>query len=257
MKSLMKMNTIFSKKNIVDDLQNLNMARTGIITCINPHSLVTALSDLVFYKAILNSDYVLLDGIGAYFYSKAFRLNANRITGSDYFSYWRSNLSNGRKVLFIGSTNATLRKIKQRLERECPHISSCEVFSPGFKEVFTTEDIRDWQKKIDLTKFDVIFLGLTAPKQEKLAILLRSYLLKDTLIVNIGAVFDYYAGTKAPPPKILRKLGLEWCYRLYLEPRRMYKRIFVTGAYFSFLFILNSMRNKIGSSGSDRHFEGE
>ena len=70
-------------------------------------------------------------------------------------------------------------------------------------------------------------------------------------------MFDYYAGTKAPPPKILRKLGLEWCYRLYLEPRRMYKRIFVTGAYFSFLFILNSMRNKIGSSGSDRHFEGE
>ncbi|MDB0015526.1 WecB/TagA/CpsF family glycosyltransferase, partial [Amylibacter sp.] len=217
MKHLIKINTIFNNRNIVCDVDDLDSNLCGVVSCINPHSLVTSLFDSDFFDAINKSDHLLIDGVGAYVYGKVLNIKCKRITGSDFFDYLRLNRCAGKKVLFLGSTDNTLRQIQVNFQRECQGLVCCDLFSPSFKSSFTKHDVLDWAKKIDFEKYDFIFLGLTAPKQEKLSLLLSSFIRPDALIVNIGAVFDYYSGVKPSPVKVIRFLGLEWLHRFFLE----------------------------------------
>ena len=105
------------------------------------------------------------------------------------------------------------------------------MYSPPFKEVFSEEENRAMIEAVNRAGPDVLWVGMTAPKQEKWI-----YQNKDRLNVKfigaIGAVFDFYAGTvKRPHPWFLDH-GLEWLPRLLGEPRRLWKRMFVSAPLF-------------------------
>ena len=80
---------------------------------------------------------------------------------------------------------------------------------------------------------DVLFIGMTAPKQEKWAHE-HKHLLQAKIICSIGAVFDFYAGTVQRPAKIWIDLGLEWFVRLLHEPKRMWRRYLYYGPVFAY-----------------------
>jgi N-acetylglucosaminyldiphosphoundecaprenol N-acetyl-beta-D-mannosaminyltransferase len=117
--------------------------------------------------------------------------------------------------------------------------------SPPYKTEFTFEDNAIMVEAINSFRPDVLFIGMTAPKQEKWAY--QHYNKLDTgHICCIGAVFDFYAGTIQRAPKWIIDLGLEWFFRFLKEPRRMWRRYLIGNTEFIWLIIKEKItRHKI------------
>lgn len=166
--------------------------------CLNPHSFEEAQKDPLFHKAILNADLVVPDGIGVVLASKILGGSiSERITGFDIFAGLTS-VMNARKDLscfFLGSTEQNLSVIKEKMDVEFPHVRIAGCYSPPFKKEFDDEDNQQMIKIINKEKPDVLWVGMTAPKQEKWIYTNKEKLESVKFIGAIGAVFDFYAGT--------------------------------------------------------------
>jgi len=207
------------------------------IACTNPHSLVVARSDPYFTEALKKADILLPDGIGIVLAAKILGVNlTERVAGSDLFLGLsdKANKEGGLRYFFLGSTQEVLDKITARLSKEYPNITICGVLSPPFKPEFSDDDNREMIDIINRAKPDVLWVGMTAPKQEKWI-----YKNKDQLDVPvmgaIGAVFDFYAGTIKRSPEWACRMGLEWLPRLLREPKRLFKRNFVSSPLFLYM----------------------
>jgi N-acetylglucosaminyldiphosphoundecaprenol N-acetyl-beta-D-mannosaminyltransferase len=116
---------------------------------------------------------------------------------------------------FLGASESTLEKMKSRAAKEYPNVR-VEYFSPPFKAEFSDEDSRLMLEKVNSFKPDVLFVGMTCPKQEKWSYKFRDQI-DSKLTCNIGAVFDWYAG-KNPIAPIWWKLRLAWLKRAIDRP---------------------------------------
>lgn len=204
-----------------------------IFACANPHSLVVAQADEAF-KADLNSaDHVVADGVGVTLMAKVAGVQVGpRITGTDYFFAVMHALDRrgGGRVFFFGSSQNTLNVVAKRMMREFPRLRLCGVLSPPFG-VWTAEENATMVKEMKVAQPDVLWVGLTAPKQEKW-VADNCGDLDVPVIGSIGAVFDFFAGTHPRAPRWMCKCGIEWVYRLIKEPRRMWRRNFVSSPKF-------------------------
>lgn len=214
------------------------------IACINPHSYVVAQSDPYFNQALKKADILLPDGVGIVLAAKILGVDlTERVAGSDLFLGLsaKANTEGGLKYFFLGSTEYVLDKMSKRMKKEYPNIKVCGVLSPPFKTEFSDYDNKKMIDVINEARPDVVWVGMTAPKQEKWI-----YQNKDKLDVPvmgaIGAVFDFYAGTVKRSPDWACKMGLEWLPRLLREPRRLFKRNFISSP----LFLLAVFKQKIG-----------
>jgi N-acetylglucosaminyldiphosphoundecaprenol N-acetyl-beta-D-mannosaminyltransferase len=198
------------------------------LNTINPHSYCIAKSDLKFKNALKSSDVLLPDGIGIVWACKwLLNKRISKISGSDLHDFMlQYALNNSLKIFYMGSSRDTLEKIKSRINSEYP---SLEVgfYSPPFSIEFSTEENSEIISSINSYSPDILFVGMTAPKQEKWV-----FDNKNKISVNaiccIGAVFDFYSGTIKRPHPFWIKMGLEWFIRLIKEPRRLAQRNFVS-----------------------------
>lgn len=233
--------------SVEEGLEYIKQKKSGhYMACINPHSVVVARNDRDFQAALHDADILLPDGAGIVLASKILGLGIkNRVAGSDYFHELsrRANLEGNIKYYFLGSTEAVLNKINERMKIDYPNIEVCGMFSPPFKDVLSSEDNMDIISQINEAAPDVLWVGMTAPKQEKW-IHQNIEKLNVQLIGAIGAVFDFYAGTKKRAPEWVCQLGLEWLPRLIREPKRLFKRNFVSSP----LFLLMVFKEKINGS---------
>jgi N-acetylglucosaminyldiphosphoundecaprenol N-acetyl-beta-D-mannosaminyltransferase len=143
--------------------------------------------------------------------------NIEKIAGQDCFDYLLEHGNkNGWKVFFLGSSEGTLAKIRSRVNKEYPQVK-VETFSPPFKNEFSKEDNQQMINVINAAKPDVLFVGMTAPKQEKWAYQHRD-LVNARILCTIGNVFDWYAGNSKRPAQIWVKLRLEWLVRIFHRP---------------------------------------
>ena len=126
-----------------------------------------------------------------------------------------------QKVYFLGSSETNLKKIKQKAKIEYPNIK-VETYSPPFKPEFSDDENQAILNSINEFKPDVLFVGMTCPKQEKWAIKHREKL-NANLVICIGNVFDWYAGTQKAIHPIWFKLRIGWLVRIFLRPE-VFKR---------------------------------
>lgn len=119
---------------------------------------------------------------------------------------------------FYGSTPTTIEKMKMRVAFEYPGVKIVEAVSPPFQPI-EKYDIDKLAAEINQLSPDFFWVGLGAPKQERLMALLQPKLHK-TICIGVGLVFEYYAGTVKRAPKWVRKLGLEWFIRTLQQPKR-------------------------------------
>jgi N-acetylglucosaminyldiphosphoundecaprenol N-acetyl-beta-D-mannosaminyltransferase len=198
-----------------------------LISTINAHSYNVAKGDQYFLEALNGSDIILLDGIGIVLGYKLFNKKVKKIAGADLFHYEMKRLQkiNG-SCFFLGSSEATLLKISEKISFEFPAVS-VQSYSPPYKPVFTAEDNEAMILAVNSFQPDVLFIGMTAPKQEKWAYE-HFNSLQAKHVCCIGAVFDFYAGTVNRPPKWMINMGLEWLGRLIKEPKRMWHRYLVS-----------------------------
>lgn len=227
--------------NILGSREELSRLPEGklLINTINAHSYNTAQKDAMFAEALMNGDVLIPDGasiVKACRWIKAKSQPKERIAGWDLFVHEMERVNNEnegakKKVMFLGSSNNVLALIKARAEKDYPNIEVI-TFSPPYKPVFSDEDNRMMIVSINNTKPDLLWIGMTAPKQEK-----WTYEHWNELNINchagtIGAVFDFYAGTIQRAPMWWQEHSLEWLYRLLKEPKRMWRRYLIGNILF-------------------------
>jgi N-acetylglucosaminyldiphosphoundecaprenol N-acetyl-beta-D-mannosaminyltransferase len=209
-----------------------------VFACANPHSLVTAQSDAAFRAALERASLVVIDGIGVSIMATLAGMEAaKRITGTDYFFAVMNALEKrgGGRVFFFGSSQAVLDRIAARMQREFPQLTLCGAVSPPFGS-WSGEENAAMVARINAARPDVLWVGMTAPKQETWVDENRPALTAP-VIGSIGAVFDFYAGTHHRAPQWMCDIGIEWLYRLVREPRRMWRRNFVSAPKFGALVL--------------------
>lgn len=206
-----------------------------LINTINAHSYNTALKDKLFAEALQRGDALIPDGasiVMACRWLKAKSQPEERIAGWDLFVMEMERLNRkGGKCFFMGSSEKVLGLIKERTKTVYPNIT-VETYSPPYKPEFSEEDNRAIIEAINRADPDLLWIGMTAPKQEK-----WTYTHWDELKIHchtgtIGAVFDFFAGTVERAPEWWQKHSLEWLYRLLKEPKRMWKRYIIGNTLF-------------------------
>lgn len=215
-----------------------------LINTINAFSYDNARKDVLFSEALQKGDVLIPDGISIV---KACRfLNAKsqpkeRIAGWDLFVYEMEKLNRvGGKVMFLGSSDAVLNLIRHRVAEKYPKIE-VDTYSPPYKPVFSDEDNEAMISAINHSNPDLLWIGMTAPKQEKWAYTHLDRLDVHCHIGTIGAVFDFFAGTVKRAPERWQRVGLEWLYRLLSEPRRMWRRYFIGNAKFIYYIMVEKI----------------
>lgn len=215
-----------------------------LINTINAFSYDNARKDVLFSEALQKGDVLIPDGISIV---KACRfLNAKsqpkeRIAGWDLFVYEMEKLNRvGGKVMFLGSSDAVLNLIRQRVAEKYPKIE-VDTYSPPYKPEFSDEDNEAMISAINHSNPDLLWIGMTAPKQEKWAYTYLDRLDVHCHIGTIGAVFDFFAGTVKRAPERWQRVGMEWLYRLLSEPRRMWRRYFIGNAKFIYYIMLEKI----------------
>lgn len=214
-----------------------------LINTINAHSFNTAQKDGLFAEALRNGDYLIPDGASIV---KACRWLGcksqpkERVAGWDLFEFEMDRLNGtGGRCMFMGSSPKVLSLIVEKAKTVYPNIEIV-TYSPPYKPEFTDEDNRAIVKAINDADPDLLWIGMTAPKQEKWAYSHWDELNIRCHVGTIGAVFDFFAGTYERAPRWWQEHSLEWLYRLVKEPRRMWRRYVIGNP----LFLLNVRREK-------------
>jgi N-acetylglucosaminyldiphosphoundecaprenol N-acetyl-beta-D-mannosaminyltransferase len=214
------------------------------LVCANPHSLEVARIDPVFHEAITGADLIVPDGVGIVIASKILGGSIKeRITGMDIFLRLSAALDKegGFSYFFLGSTEQNLMKIKEKMNADFPNMTIAGTYSPPFKAEFTEKDNKLMIDTINRADPDVLWVGLTAPKQEKWIYQNREKL-NVKFIGAIGAVFDFYTGNVKRSHRFFQKMGLEWLPRLIREPRRLWRRNFISNPFFICRVVAARMR---------------
>lgn len=229
------------------DLTNLLVEKKILINTINQYSFCIAEEDAAFKLALQQSDILLPDGMAIV--AAVQLLNGQKIkkiAGADIHHFLLDDLNKkGGSCFYLGSSEATLNKIESRISKEFPNVK-LGTFSPPYKTEFSDVDNQQMLQAVNAFQPDVLFVGMTAPKQEKWSFINKAQL--DTKIIcSIGAVFDFYAGTIVRPHPFWIQLRLEWFIRLIKEPKRMWKRYLYYGPIFVQL-ILREKFNRLAKS---------
>ncbi len=225
--------------NIFSDSLNaiiLNSSKTQTLNTISPNSYGISTKDSQFRMALKDSDYLVLDGV--YFALASILLKGEKIKknqGPDVFDFFiRKMAKEHGRVFFLGSSTKTLKKMRNRLSVEYPSITSA-FLSPPFKNNFSKDENELMIKNINKFKPDIIFVGMTCPKQEKWANQNKGKI-NAKLICSVGAVFDWFAGNQKAIHPLWWKLNLGWLKRTIDRPEIL-KRYPNIGIFFTHLLL--------------------
>lgn len=208
-----------------DDLKKISIDNETcrVINTISPNSYGLTIKKPDFGQTLRETDFLVLDGV--YFALASILLRGKNIKknqGPEVFRHFINRLDKmSGKVFFLGSTDDVLSGIRTRIEDEYPGIEVAS-YSPPFKDEFSTSDNKEIVNRINSFKPNIVFIGMTAPKQEKWAIA-HYRMLNAGLVICIGNVFDWYAGTQKEIHPFFFTIRLGWLARIFLRPE-IFKR---------------------------------
>lgn len=217
-------------------LEHLKELSGKYICFSNVHTAVTAREDAEYRNVLNESAYTFADGNPiANLQRKEGYIGADRVAGPDFMEHMFRDTAKGEAShYFYGSSQKTLDALKDNLLKKYPGIDIRGMYSPPFRALSPEEDAEDVER-INASGADIVWIGLGAPKQEKWMLAHRDKV--KGVMMGVGAGFDFHAGTIKRAPVWIRKIGFEWLYRLFQDPKRLFSRYFVTNTkFFCYLF---------------------
>jgi N-acetylglucosaminyldiphosphoundecaprenol N-acetyl-beta-D-mannosaminyltransferase len=199
-----------------------------VISTINAHSYIVAKKDNEFKKALINSDILLPDGEGIVLMIKRLKgIKITKIAGADIHDFLLKHANiKSLKCFYLGSSQSTLNRIKNKLSKQYYNIKF-DFFSPPFKSDFSEEENENMISYINTFNPDILFVGMTAPKQEKW-VFQNKDCINANIICSIGAVFDFIAETKRRAPHWVIQIKMEWLYRSFTAWRLTKRYLYST-----------------------------
>ena len=212
---------VFTFKSEIEDFLSCGLQRLNepfIISFVNSHAVMLALSSDKFLGHVLRSNLVLLDGVGLGLALKSIGVKPGlNMNGTDFIPLILNRCDHDKKICLFGSSDENVMDAKKNLLIE------------GFTNVRIENGFRpaDYYASVSKKyKPDVVILGMGMPKQEEVAHeIARTLIGHGTVIINGGAIIDFLSGNIKRAPLIFRKLKLEWLFRLALEPVRLLPRL--------------------------------
>lgn len=191
------------------------------------HPTVVAREVPAYWDLLGSGDLLVSDGTPIALTMRVKDRRARRITSTDgFYRVCSDGVSRGLRHYFVGGANdAVAQAMRDNLHTSFPGIEIVGFEVPPFRP-YTGEEFDALVGAIKASNADVVWVGVGAPKQEVLSHRLRNANVAPA-IVTIGATFDFVAGTKRRAPRLLRAFGLEWLFRVTLEPRRLWRRYLV------------------------------
>ena len=169
-----------------------------------------------------------------------------RVTGSDIFVELASEAALNGKTAFLLGGNPGVAEIAARILQQLhPALRIAGCYAPPFGFESDAEEMAKIRQFLITTHPDIIFVGLGSPKQEQLIATLRD-LSPNSWWLGIGVSFSFVAGDVQRAPIWMRKIGLEWFYRVLQEPKRLFKRYFLIGIPFALGLFARTLIRRIG-----------
>jgi N-acetylglucosaminyldiphosphoundecaprenol N-acetyl-beta-D-mannosaminyltransferase len=217
--------------------------------CFVPTNSILAARQSKFVMDVYNSaDVVMCDGVPVQWASRMLGTPLKqRLTGFDFFPHFIQHCAEKNySVYFLGAKEGVAKQLATQYQSRYPGISVAGYYTPPFAAAFSDDQNKAMLSAINAAKPDVLFVSLTAPKQD---IWIHQHLkhLNVKLAIGVGAAFDSEAGSLKRAPIFMQQMGLEWFYRFLQEPGRMFRRYFIEAPIFVPLVIfqfLSTLRRK-------------
>ena len=217
--------SVLNLQTALDEIaEAIRARRKGYICVTGVHGVMEAQNDKSFRKILNESFLCTPDGMPMVWMGK---INGHsemrRVYGPDLMlEVCKWSEKSGARHFFYGGADGVACLLAQKLKAKFPKMEIAGTFTPPFRALSDGE-FRDLRRTISNTQPDILWVGLSTPKQEKF---MAEYLpqLEVTLMIGVGAAFDFHSGRMKQAPRWMQRSGLEWFYRLCREPRRLAKR---------------------------------
>lgn len=216
---------------------------SGFVCFANVHMTIEAHKDPGFRKELDSARLVLADGrpIAAacnWLYKK----KQERIAGMDFMPAILQKSNEKHAGIFLyGSTEEIIAKLIDNIHKDYPAVRIAGAISPPFRSL-STEEVSNHISQINESGANFILVALGCPKQEKW--MAANFQSIRGILLGLGGAFNVVAGIQKRSPRWMQHAGLEWLYRLWQEPKRLFKRYFVTNTLFAWLMVKEFFRKK-------------
>jgi N-acetylglucosaminyldiphosphoundecaprenol N-acetyl-beta-D-mannosaminyltransferase len=218
--------------------------RNHFIAVTGMHGVIEAVDDKAFHDVLASADLVVPDGTPLVWLGRrrGFDLR-RRVYGPELMETFCHETAGQVRHFLYGGAPGVADRLALILQDHGSTVAG--TFTPPFRALTPEEEV----EVVDLingSAADVLWVGLSTPKQEKWMFNHRSELTVP-VSVGVGAAFDFLSGTKSSAPNWMKENGLEWLYRLTREPGRLWRRYLVGGARFVFYVVRDELRSRRSS----------
>lgn len=226
-----KVNITSYKKTIDQIIEWSAKKKPYCVNVCNVHSITSSLWTKQLRHSLLHGDLNTPDGMPLVWLQKLLgRTEASRTYGPTLMIKALAEFEKtGTRVGFYGGHSDRLNLLVRKIRLQFPRLKIVTAISPPFRPLTQEEEMHHIDE-INKSKADVLWVGIGCPKQEIWMNKHRAHL--NCVMVGVGAAFDFHAGAVKQAPATLQKMGLEWAYRLYTEPKRLWKRYLSTNSVF-------------------------
>lgn len=219
-----------TRKECIDKMFQLTCGTFGAsVDLLGIPMSVRSMENADFVSMFNNATMTIIDGMPIVKMCRKTGITCERCSGPDIMPniFERSVIEGKSHYFYGGNSDEVLLRLRQKLEGTYPGIKIAGMFSPPFRTLTEEEDHLVCEE-INRLHPDFIWVGIGAPKQE-LWIQEHRKKIKGGVMVGVGAAFNFFAGTVDKAPQWVEKAGVEWLYRLFKEPKRLWRRYVLGG----------------------------
>ena len=223
---------VVSSAEAVGRISDWATRRESRYVCItNVHAVVTSRRDPEFHAVLEAADMVTPDGAPVAWMMRRLGIQRQRrVCGPDLMAAYAAHAeATGQSIFFYGNSEATLDKLRSAFNQHWPGCTIAGAIAPPFRSLSAAED-DEVVRQINASGAGTVWVSLGCPKQERWMAAHRHRI--HAVMIGVGAAFDFHAGTVPRAPQWMRTSGLEWLFRLALEPRRLGRRYLDTNTAF-------------------------
>ena len=231
-------------QDFVNDLVSYAINKKSTYTCVaNVHMLVEAYNSRDFAEVVNNADMVTPDGMPlAKGINQIYGIKQERVAGMDLLpDLLREAENKGVKVVFYGGTQLTLDKTKEFCDENYANLDIVGLISPPFREL-SKEEEEDYTELINESGAGFVFVALGCPKQERWMANMKGKI--NACMIGIGGALPVMVGLQNRAPVWMQKTSTEWLYRLFQEPKRLFKRYAYTNTLFLYLILTEKLKRQ-------------
>jgi N-acetylglucosaminyldiphosphoundecaprenol N-acetyl-beta-D-mannosaminyltransferase len=223
--------------------ETVRNGRRGYVTITGVHGVSEAQKDLelreIFHRALL----VTPDGMPMVWMGRLQGHHSiQRVYGPDLMlNLCEHSVAEGLSHFLYGGVPGVAEALKQKLELRFPSLKIVGTYTPPFRRLNDLE-LRELHRRVREARPDFFWVGLSTPKQERFMAQHMSILPEAKIFIGVGAAFDFLTGRIKQAPRWMMRLGLEWLFRLFQEPRRLWRRYLI----YNPLFVVRATAQLLG-----------